>query len=235
MQAIIMAAGFGSRLGDLTGGNPKSFLEINGESLIERAIRLLQERGIEDIHVVTGHQHELMEAKISAGATCHYNPLYFCTNVLASFSVAQHALNNSFIFLHADTIFESTILDKLLKADGEIVLPVDFKKVQEEEMKVIVDDSHRVITLSKEIPLNLAQGEFIGLAKVSAKILQDLSIAVYEELKDKKLVQSYFEGALQNLIDKGHQIQSIDISKYKWIEIDFPEDFEMAKEMSTYF
>lgn len=85
------------------------------------------------------------------------------------------------------------------------------------------------------IHFNLAQGEFIGLAKVSAKILQDLSVAVYEELKDKKLVQSYFEGALQNLVDKGRHIRAIDVSEKKWIEIDFPKDFEAAKLIASHF
>ena len=54
MQAIIMAAGFGSRIEKITNNMPKSFLEINDEKLIERAIRLLRERDINDITVVTG-------------------------------------------------------------------------------------------------------------------------------------------------------------------------------------
>ena len=49
MQAIIMAAGFGSRLRYITNDAPKSFLEVNGEKLIERAVRLLRERDIHDI------------------------------------------------------------------------------------------------------------------------------------------------------------------------------------------
>ena len=234
MQAVILAAGFGSRLGKITNGKPKSFLQINNETLIERAVRLLHERGISDVHVVTGYKNELMEDKLKGKAVCHHNPLYFCTNVLASFSVAMTALRDDFIFLHADTIFETSILDQLLAAKGDMVLPIDFKKVQEEEMKVRVDQHQNIVEISKEIPLELAHGEFMGLAKISQGVLDEVRNAVIEELQSKKLLQSYFEGAIQNMIDKGATISSLDISDKSWIEIDFEEDYHKAVELFNF-
>ena len=228
MQAVILAAGFGSRLGAVTQGKPKSFLEINNEALIDRAIRLLNERGITDIHVVTGFKSDLMYEKLNGLVTLHINPLYFCTNVLASFSVAMPALSDSFIFLHADTIFEDAILDSLIAADGDIVLPVDFKNVQEEEMKVCVDKNGKILQISKEIELSSADGEFMGLAKISQSVLSKLNVAVLDELKQKKHLQAYFESAIQNLINNGLNVSSIDISNKKWIEIDFEDDYEQA-------
>ncbi|MDF2565867.1 MAG: putative sugar nucleotidyltransferase, partial [Massilibacillus sp.] len=58
MQAIIMAAGKGSRLGEITNGKPKSFLEIKGKKLIEYNIQMLHKYGIHDITIVTGYQSE---------------------------------------------------------------------------------------------------------------------------------------------------------------------------------
>lgn len=56
MQAIIMAAGKGSRLGSLTKGKPKSFVEIKGKKLIEYNLQLLQKYHVDEIIIVTGYQ-----------------------------------------------------------------------------------------------------------------------------------------------------------------------------------
>ena len=61
MQAIIMAAGKGSRLGNLTEDKPKAFLEIQGIKLIEYNLAMLHAYGIEDIIIVTGYLNEHYE------------------------------------------------------------------------------------------------------------------------------------------------------------------------------
>ena len=55
MKGIILAAGMGTRLRPLTLNTPKSLIEIKGETLIERQIRFLREKGVEEIVVVTGY------------------------------------------------------------------------------------------------------------------------------------------------------------------------------------
>ena len=87
MQAIIMAAGKGSRLKNLTGGKPKSFLEIKGKKLIEYNLRLLQKYQINDIIIVTGYQSESFEAFTANMNNIRliYNPFYEMVNVLGSF------------------------------------------------------------------------------------------------------------------------------------------------------
>lgn len=231
MQAIIMAAGFGSRIAPITNNLPKSFLEINGEKLIERAIRLLRARNINDITVVTGYKQEEFHNLLDDDVKFAHNPLFFCTNVLSSFACGMNNLNDDFIFIHADTIFDETILDDLIKSDiAEMILPVDFKSCVEEEMKVITKDGN-VKIIHKSISLDIAEGEFIGVAKVSKSILNALKNSVIEELKEKSNHQDYFEAAIQNLIDKNVLIKTISTNNRNWIEIDFPEDYETALSM----
>jgi len=231
MQAIIMAAGFGSRIAKITNNLPKSFLEINNEKLIERAIRLLRERDINDITVVTGYKSELFIELLDENIKFVNNPLYFCTNVLGSFACGMGNLKDDFIFIHADTIFDETILDDLIASDAsDIILPVDYKSCVEEEMKVTTVDGN-VNVIHKSIDLSIAEGEFIGIAKVNSVILEKLKAAVKVELKEKNNHQDYFEAALQNLIDQGNNIKTIATDGRPWIEIDFPEDFETAKEL----
>jgi choline kinase len=231
MQAIIMAAGFGSRIAKLTNNLPKSFLEINGEKLIVRAIRLLRARNITNITIVTGYKAELFVELLDGNINFVHNPLYFCTNVLGSFACAMEHLTEDFIFIHADTIFDESILDDLISADNAaITLPVDFKTCVEEEMKVITENGN-VQVINKSIELELAEGEFIGVAKINKSIIHALKNAVIEELKEKASHQDYFEAALQNLVDKNHLIKCISTENRPWIEIDFPEDYVTAKNM----
>lgn len=228
MQAIIMAAGYGSRIAKIANNLPKSFLEIKDEKLIERAIRLLRERGINDITVVTGYKSELFIDLLDDNIKLVNNPLYFCTNVLGSFACGMGNLTDDFIFIHADTIFDETILDDLLTAkESGITLPVDFKLCIEEEMKVTTENGN-VKVIHKSIDLNIAEGEFIGIAKVKRSILSELKMAVIEELKEKNNHQDYFEAAIQNLINKGHAITCLATNGRPWIEIDFPEDYITA-------
>ena len=63
MKAIIIAAGQGLRLGDLTKNLPKSLLDINGKSILERQTELLQANGITEIIVVTGPNQEKFSDK----------------------------------------------------------------------------------------------------------------------------------------------------------------------------
>lgn len=231
MQAIILAAGIGGRIAKITNNLPKSFLEINEEKLIERGIRLLRERAINDITVVTGYKSELFIALLDENIKVVNNPLYFCTNVLGSFACGMGNLKEDFIFMHADTIFDETILDDLIASNvSDIILPVDYKSCVEEEMKVITVDGN-VSVIHKSVDLNIAEGEFIGIAKINRAILGQLKAAVKIELKEKNNHQDYFEAALQNLIDQGNNIRTVATNGRPWIEIDFPEDFTTAKSL----
>ena len=140
-------------------------------------------------------------------------------------------LKDDFIFIHADTIFDETILDDLIASNvSDIILPVDYKSCSEEEMKVTTVDGN-VTVVHKSIDLDIAEGEFIGIAKINVSILDKLKSAVIVELKEKNNHQDYFEAAIQNLIDQGNNFKTIATSGRSWIEIDFPKDFEVAKKL----
>ena len=132
-------------------------------------------------------------------------------------------LTSDFI-LCADTIFdENTGRFNSIKSFGSH-FTVDYKSCTEEEMKVITVDGN-VTTINKSIDLQIAEGEFLGIAKI-LQILDKLKSAVVMELKEKNNHQDYFEAAIQNLIDQGCEVKTIATNGRAWIEIDFPEDFE---------
>ena len=232
MQAIIMAAGKGSRLGTLTDEYPKAFLEIQGIKLLEYNIALLHNNGIRDIVLVTGYKNEQMEhlVKNIDGVICAYNPFYEMMNVLGSFYMAQHMLKiDDTVYMHADTLCSPDIFNDMMQVDADMVLPVDYKQCDEEAMKVYTSNG-RIVEISKQIPLDKAEGEFIGIAKLKHTVIEDIKLAAKQLMHDKEFM-SYFEGAIQELIKLNkYNIMPIATQGRFWGEVDFLEDYQYVKE-----
>lgn len=227
MQAIIMAAGKGSRLGKITQDKPKSFVEVRGIKLLEYNIALLHEYGITDIVIVTGYMSQKIEelCKNIKGVTCVFNPFYDQVNVLGSFYIGMPYINDDIVYMHADTLCAPSIFERMLNKSDDIVLPVDYKVCDEEAMKVKTVDK-KVLEISKKIACNEAEGEFIGMAKISQSALIDIKNAT-KILMQQGQFTSYFEGAIEYLISqKNYRPVAIPTNGEFWGEIDFIEDYE---------
>lgn len=225
-----MAAGRGSRLEHLTDDKPKAFLEVKGHKLIEYNIALLHHFDIKKITIVTGYKNEKFEdfTKNIEGVQCVYNPFWEMMNVLGSFYMGEHTLSNEdTIYMHADTLCAPEILEKAINCEGDFVLPTEIKQCDEEAMKVEIKNGE-VVRISKEIPLDSAVGEFIGIAKFSGNIMTEVKASVKTILKNG-MFKSYFEGAIQHLINQHkYNIIAIPTERYFWGEVDFKEDYEQV-------
>jgi len=229
MQAIIMAAGKGSRLGSLTAGKPKSFAEIKGRKLIDYNLKLLEQFHVDEIILVTGYQSELFEelVKDKKNIRIVYNPFYEMVNVLGSFYMGMNKLYDDFVYLHADTICEPSIFEKLIKLEADVTLPVDYKICDDEAMK-IRSSNGKLVEITKQIPKELAAGEFIGMASFRKKVLPALKEKATQLMKEKAF-DAYFESAVQRLIDEeAFDIRTVPTEGAFWAEIDFIEDYEKA-------
>ena len=208
MQGLIMAAGKGSRIYCLTDGEPKSFLPIHGEKLIERNVRMLKERGITDITIVVGYRDDAF-----------YDLFGNRTDV-----------DIHFVYMHADTICEDSLFDRLLAHPGDIVLPVDTKPCDEEAMKVQVVDG-KVVRITKKMPVSDAVGEFIGIARFSKATVPALAQAADEVLHEQRF-DEYFEAAIQRVLDRRlFDAEMLDTQGARWQEVDFEEDYKRAKKL----
>jgi len=229
MQAIIMAAGKGSRLGELTKGYPKSFVEINGKKLIEYNMDMLRDIGVEKIIIVTGYREDAFAelTKDMDDVVLKYNPFYSLVNVLGSFYMGMDELDDDFIFLHADTLCDKSIFDRLIQLEADVNLPVEYKKCDDEAMKVR-SEGGKLVEITKQMPVEAAEGEFIGVASFRKEVLDVLKQKVKEVLADGDFA-SYFEGAIQRMIDETEcDIKPFDIGNAPWAEIDFKEDYDRA-------
>lgn len=228
MQAIMMAAGKGSRLGELAADKPKSFVEIKGKSLLDINVHMLMSHGIDDIHIVTGCHAELFEEKYKdGGPKLIYNPFYGFTNVIGSFFMGMDSLHDDFIYMHADTLCDPAILEQLIASKEDIALPVDTKPCDEEAMKIKTVNGE-IQSISKKIDASDCVGEFIGVAKIRSVVLPALRTHT-KQLMREEAFSEYFEAALERaILDGGYKTELVDTAGRFWAEIDFIEDYDRA-------
>ena len=229
MQAILMAAGMGTRLGALAADKPKSFGEIKGKSLVDINLHMLRECGINNITIVTGYHSDMFERKYGNEQDIDliYNPFYPLTNVIGSFYMGMQNLKEDFIYMHADTICEPSILQELLASSADVVLPIDTRSCDEEAMKVKTKDGS-VCAISKKIEASSCDGEFIGVTKIRTNVLKDLKENTCDLLR-RGAYSEYFEAPLQETILNGtYKTELIETRERFWAEVDFLEDYERA-------
>jgi choline kinase len=239
-DALIMAAGRGSRLGGLTDDGPKALIDLGGISPLELQLEVLIARGVGRAVLVTGYRRDLLQAAAERRAAGRiglefvFNPFWSVTNVLGSAWFARDRLHDDFVYAHADTVFDPTILDDLLAAEADIALPVDLRACEPEQMKAEVAGD-RILHLSKELPDERTAGEFIGIGLFRARIVPGLVDAIEREVADGA-IGSYFEAAINRLLaDGGADAVAVPTRGRAWTEIDFAEDLETARRLLPRF
>jgi L-glutamine-phosphate cytidylyltransferase len=233
VDALILAAGRGSRLGTLTDDRPKALINLDGVTPLKFQIDILLQRGIGRFIVVTGYRGGMV-ARASAAAirgraelVTVWNPFWSVTNVIGSVWQAREQLRGDFVYLHADTVFAPGILDDALSAPAPVVLPVDFRECEPEQMKAEVAD-RLVLHLSKELPAERTAGEFIGIGVFRETALSSIQAGVETVLRRGEL-GAYFEAAINEAIADGCQVMAIPTDGRPWTEIDFAEDAAAAR------
>lgn len=131
MQAIILAAGMGKRLGELTKNNTKCMVKVNGVTLIERMLRQLDGRNLSKIVLVVGYERQKLKefiSTLSIKTPIVYveNEIYNKTNNIYSLALAKsYLLQDDTLLLESDLIFEDSVLDVLLSDSGSTLALVD--------------------------------------------------------------------------------------------------------------
>jgi len=238
MNVIILAAGKGERLLPLTRNTPKSLLEIrDGVTLLELQLDNISKCGIKDVSIVTGYLGEQIEAKVkSYSANYHlnvsivYNPFYDISNNLISLWMARYQMDRDFIVINGDDIFHQYVLERLLSIENqEITMVVDVKESYDMEDMKVISDEERIYRVSKEIPMEEANGESVGIIRFGnygARLMHD----TLEELVRKEDGRDVFWlVAIQEMINKGFPVNYLVIDENEWSEIDFHPDLKMAR------
>ncbi|HUH01077.1 MAG TPA: phosphocholine cytidylyltransferase family protein [Kofleriaceae bacterium] len=236
MRAVILAAGRGTRLEPLTLDLPKCLVHVGGVALIDRMIARLGEAGIDSVVVVSGHAHDALERHLRASAhplakdaAIVFNERYAEWGNFYSLLVAQdHLRDQDYVRLDGDVLLGPGVMSRVIAARAPLALAIDTTvALGDEEMKARIDGQGRVFELNKRIAPVSAQGEFIGVDRVSATMAPAV-FAALRRMIDQGETNEYYERAYERLMEQGVEVGVADVSGCVWCEIDDAADLERA-------
>lgn len=227
MKAIILAAGYGSRMYPMAQDMPKCLLTIKRETLLARQLRILRVCGIEDVTVVTGFHHKKIVALYGEEVSIRYNPHFEITGNIFSLWVARDLLNDDVIVMNSDVIFTEELVKALLADDNPYCLVVDKRPCDGEARKVkVIGDV--IADTSKMISTEETFGEFIYVAMIEKEGLAAFKESLFECVKRDS--HAGWPDTFGDLAKKGHRVNFILINS-PWIEVDSEEDYKEAQRL----
>ena len=240
-RAVVIAASRGAALGPLTAERPKCMIDVRGQPLLRRLIGTLRECGVGDVTVVRGYRKEAIDLPSIATVD---NDAYETTGEAASLACAIDRLEGPCVLSYGDILFRRHLLDALLAAEGDVVVAVDALQRSQadadpERVSDLVGCSRRYTGdyLEDEAPVGLrrigndlppaeADGEWIGLAKLSARGAALVRAELEAMRADGSLARGSLLEMLSRLIAAGHPIGVVYVLG-GWLDVD--DAFDLAR------
>lgn len=232
MKAIILAAGRGSRMKNLTEERPKCLVELHGKPLLEWQLTALRGAGIEQIAIVTGYKRELLSNR---GLVEFHNPRWAETNMVASLACAQEWLRGEpCVVSYSDIFYEASAPRLLMETDAELAITYDpnWRALWESRFEDPLSDAEtfkmddrRVLLEIGQKPTRIedVQGQYMGLLRFTPagwSKVETLRATLDDRFRDKLDMT----GMLQRLIaGYGAQITALPYRE-RWGEVDSAED-----------
>ena len=244
IKALIVAAGFGSRLKKYTENIPKCMLDFGGKTLLKRQIEAYNKNNIKNINLIRGYKKEKISYK---GIGYFQNNDYKNNNILNSIFYAEKIINGNIIISYSDILFDPTVVQRTIKSNHDISVVVDIDwrgyyvgrkdhPISEAE-NVIFNSNNEVEKIGKINSGNEeVHGEFIGMIKLSnrgTEIFKEhfhrlKKIYWNKPFQRAKIFQkAYLTDFIQELVDIGIKVHCV-IIESGWKEIDTVEDYKKA-------
>lgn len=236
MKAIILSAGQGKRLLPLTEHLPKCLLQVQGKTILEWQLDTLLACGVTDVTVVVGYQAEQVEAVLrdkyrKTAIHTLLNAEFSTTDNLVSCWLARAEMQEDFLLLNGDTLFEPAILRQLLKeAQAPVTVTVNQKNgYDSDDMKVSLA-AGRLLRIGKDIPQAETDGESIGLLLFRGTGPKLFREGLEKAVASTSLVWRWFLSVV-NAIAQEEEVRTCLINGKAWCEIDYPADLECAQQI----
>ncbi len=232
MKAVILAAGVGKRLWQLTQHRPKCLIEIGGRSLLHRYLVALASLGVRRADVVVGYKQEMIRAAV-ASDDCGVKVSFlvndqFHRGSISSLWIARTALDDDVIIMDADVLFHREVLRRLVESPHENALLMDETVTQTGEECMVVVAGGRVIALTKKMPEQYDYaGEGVGFLRVRRADTPHVVTSLRSHIDKGSWDMEYEDALLQFFqnVKVGHE----KIGGLPWTEIDFIEDVRKAE------
>jgi len=235
-KALILAAGFGSRLAPITDTVPKSLVPVNGKPILFKQIENLIENGITDITIISGYKADVLEKAVHVNwPDIHVveSVDYATTNNMYSAWLGIKSMYPDgniapFLMMNADVFFDCSVLTELLAVSCPNAVVVDMGRYIEESMKV-VEKGGRLIAISKKITPEDALGSSIDVYKFDCDGGRAFFNRCTDYIVDKKELKLWSEVALNDAFADA-VFQACPLIG-RWLEIDNHEDLAAAIEL----
>jgi choline kinase len=236
VSVIIVAAGRGSRMQELTSERPKSLISFAGRPLLEWQLASLFACGLKDVTIVGGYLAEQLD---QFGGRMIVNPAWQKTNMVYSLMCAEEVFlsGNTIVVAYADIIYERRVLESLLSCDADAATVVDSNwlalwrmraenPLQDAETLRLADDGTILEIGQRPSSLDQIEGQYIGLSKFTPRGAAAFSRSFREidrHRPGKAAETCYFTDVLQAMVDTGTPLRAA-FTEGGWLEFDTEED-----------
>ena len=240
MQALILAAGTGSRLGKHTKDNTKCMLEINNVSLIKHALEKLNNVGIRKLILVVGYKKDNLIQHVGdkyKDIDIEYveNPIYDQTNNIYSLYLAKDKLEqDDTILLESDLIFEEEMIQRLLDDERRSLAVVDKYQSWMDGTAVTLDSDDSILNFFTKKTFRFQDvNEYyktVNIYKFSKEFSQKSYIPFLEAYSKAMGDNEYYESVLRVItILEGQELRAMRLNGERWYEIDDVQDKHNAE------
>ena len=238
MQAVILAAGKGTRLKAKTDTLPKAMIEIEGKPLLEYSLDSLARYGLSDVIIVVGFRHETITRRFGnhyRGLKIRYveNDRYAASGSMYSLSLVQEIIADEILLLESDLLYEPRALSRLLSSEYQNSILVADLSGSGDEVYICTNDKQEIIELGKNISVKGKQsaiGELAGISRFQRSFLEMVFTGAREDFQ-KGEMNYHYEECVFKTSRQTIPIHAVTATEIAWIEIDTAADLQRAREM----
>lgn len=232
MQAVILAAGLGSRIREFH-SLPKGFITLDEKPIIQESIEKLRACGVTQIAIITGYNSAYYESFAAEKdfITLIFNPHYSEFGSLYSLYCAKNWVKGDFLVLESDIVYEQKAIEKIIH-DGEPNSILLSGKTHSGDEVYVQTRDQKLIRMSKDknhLESDEIFGEFVGINKLS---LRDYRQLIHQLEQNPVLLQAgHYEEQGIVAMTAFTDVSCLKIDDLLWGEIDNVTQYERAKQL----
>ena len=241
MQAIILAAGMGRRLGDYTKDNTKCMVPVNGVRLIDRLLGQLAKQKLQRVVIVVGYKgkelREYIGNRYDGQLNIEFaeNPVYDKTNNIYSLAIVKDKLQeDDTLLIESDLIFSDNIIPMIVgNTNPNLALVAKYETWMDGTMVRLDDDNNIVNFISKDaFDYNDVDSYYktVNIYKLSKQFSQHKYVPFLDAYTKAVGNNEYYENVLRIIsLLNSHDMKALPIGNEKWYEIDDKQDLDIAE------
>jgi choline kinase len=232
MNGLIAAAGLSSRLQDLGEKRNKVLSDLGGQTLLGQILQHFHRANVEQIYVVVGDDASAVRAVCQDQAECLFNPFFEHYGILGSvWQARSHLDGKPFVFTTGDHYFDWPRFEAFLadQPDAEVLVDVELKRCDDEDMKVFLDGAGGLRTMSKTFLKGPILGEFTATVRFSPE-----GSSQFFDTLEHHVWQHGIHGYLADVLCTYHRKWELAFhlsSDHRRVDVDFPCDLDRARSL----